>query len=375
MDRYRFLEDGPYTEKETCEHWHAPANGDPPYIGSTEVQDPTKLTYKRTEGENTPDFHKRKARGDLLPFTRFAQYEDKRGGSGSYYRRDNVGDIGTWYSASFPPPAGKFCGGGRNELIAQARNYPAWPYVQRAASQIYSSGWDALTFLAEYRETYNMFRNLGFNLIRAYKRGTRTKEWDNKWLETRYGFRTLIYDIQDLMEALSNLGESMERFKERQGLTHNWSEPLVSEVTDVGYGILTRETTVDWTLSVRGSVVADIRPPTFGFNPLTTGWEVVKLSFVLDWFVNIGQALEATSFLALATGYTAAGGHYVERSARTQWFTEPAPGWTATSSRTSFRNEVLSLREPSKISILPHLDVRLNVDKVRDILSLLNQAR
>ena len=73
-------------------------------------------------------------------------------------------------------------------------------------------------------------------------------------------------------------------------------------------------------------------------NPLNLGWELVPFSFVVDWFVGIGNylsSLDATLGLAFEKGCKTT----AERSASTKTTT-----WRSTYSYTSFSGSVVSTR-------------------------------
>jgi hypothetical protein len=186
-----------------------------------------------------------------------------------------------------------------------------FPYVvQKAAAKIASSGFDALTFLAELKQLRRMFTGIVDKLI-ALCRGKSIGTLESLWLEGRYGWRTLLYDIQDLAKALKQQNERRSRFREQAGLTASGSWEDVSQTTSSS--ITTEITTnYNWTLNQRGTVVADIEIPDFQFNPVTSAWELTRLSFVFDWLINVGQALDSATFLVLVKDYKACAGYNVE---------------------------------------------------------------
>jgi hypothetical protein len=55
-------------------------------------------------------------------------------------------------------------------------------------------------------------------------------------------------------------------------------------------------------------VAALIKPAQFIVDPLQTAWELTPYSFVLDWVLNVGDALAATKLKYLASAYTASQG-------------------------------------------------------------------
>jgi hypothetical protein len=265
--------------------------------------------------------------------------------------------------------------------------------VDAAAAQIYSHGFDALTFLGEFRETRNMFKNILLGTVKAIKKTPSkhlaalmkskplsenvrkgTSLASNLLLEARYGWRPLMYDYQDFNKALANLSLERKRFSQRAGL----SQSEVSQetgYTNSGAAYHHWTSTTEWLTSLRGSVVADIDPPQFAFNPFKTGWELVTLSFVLDWFVNVGAAIDAISFLLLSRHHTAAYGYSI-RATRSGTITSsnPVAGYTAGECQVyNYSDATMVQRFPCSVSGIPHINVRLNDLKVADLLALVRQ--
>ena len=161
-------------------------------------------------------------------------------------------------------------------------------------------------------------------------------------------------------QKFGHFDEARTRYTERTGesriFTKNW------DVTEASSGSLASvdkhyRYTID--VSARGSVVADIRPPRVQFNLAATAWEMVTLSFVVDWFISIGRWISALSFLLLQRE------HYGSAGFRVTYYAEAfhdnivmAPNWTliryeamGTSSGT------LVKRWPLSIPLLPQLSI------------------
>lgn len=245
--------------------------------------------------------------------------------------------------------------------------------VQKAASKISSAGWDALTFIAELKQLRNMLTGV-FQKLSRLSRGLSPGEIHNLWLEGRYGWRTLTYDIRDFASAIQGLNEQRSRYKERSGETH--SQLITDEgVISTGLGNMWHSSQTQLTVNARGTVIADIDIPDFQFNPLTTAWEVTKLSFVVDWLVNVGQALNALTFSLRVKQYAAAGGYRVDITSTGEAGTD-----TVTGGVTMYQNEssyhasgYLEKRVPLSVSSVPRLKLRLDEWKILDLISLVLQ--
>jgi len=186
-------------------------------------------------------------------------------------------------------------------------------FVQKAAANIVGSGHDTLTMLAELASTKRMFVNFGRRLISVFdgrpKRVT-AKDMISAWLEGRYGWRPLYHDLRNLVEAINAMDDRRTRYSERAGTTtkigSQYTTPRVS--TGCTFDLVRSD---EWEISCRGSVVADIEVSGFRTSPIATAYEVIPLSFVVDWFVNIGQWLDAASFRAYVKAYAASSGYKI----------------------------------------------------------------
>jgi hypothetical protein len=245
--------------------------------------------------------------------------------------------------------------------------------VQQAASAIYSRGFDALTFLAEIKQLRSMLTGVGSKLS-SLTQGKSPGRIHNLWLEGRYGWRTLRHDVEDFVEYLSSVNEGRSRFRASKGFDISGSSNDYVESTASGL-VLGDSIDISWTGSVRGTVVADIDVPELTFNPLTTAWEVTRLSFVVDWLLNVGQALEAASFLLLSKQHVSGGGYKVNFDLA---FHRTLAGVTGSQivygcEANSSARALVTRRDPVSIGVVPHLRLRLDKWKVVDLLSLVLQ--
>jgi hypothetical protein len=251
------------------------------------------------------------------------------------------------------------------------------PYlVQKAAGSIASSGWDALTFLAEIKHTRRMFSDVVTKLDSLVKEGLPYREAHNLWLEGRYGWRTLTYDIRDLHDVLLNFDAKRTRYNQKAGESANYMIVNTFDKSEVsGHVWLTHHDVVSMVVNYRASVVADISIPRLQFNPVTTAWEVTRLSFVVDWLLNVGQALDAAYFLLLVKDYKAAAGYRVDFTGESSSTVKSADaGYTINDCRRGYTSSgYYEYREPAYVSTLPRLKLRMNKWKALDLLSLVIQ--
>lgn len=334
--------------------------------------------YKSVSGIRTmvgytiPHFHSRLRKGELLPQTPFWKFSTDGSSSAVY-------DLKYW--AGTP--------GTGNQYIAMDSNFnyfsdwvplvtelealmpPATTkFVQQAAAAIYSSGHDTLTFLAELSSVKTMFMNLGYRLLKM-KLPKNARDLANDWLEGRYGWRTFVYDIKSLNEALQNLNAHRDRYRQRKGYK---STETVTRTYATGSAPVSNHVITDKiTTGIRGTVIADIEVPQFQFNPIQTGWELIPYSFVVDWFVSVGKALSAASFLAYASKYSASYGQYVEVVRTYSMRFVPTSTIVGTWSQDAVCTAKLERRTPCSVPLVPHFTLNLNPYKILDLVGMVVQ--
>jgi hypothetical protein len=188
-----------------------------------------------------------------------------------------------------------------------------------------TNSWDLGTFAAEFNKTVGMINGFRGNVARRassivnslrarkIKPGTVTlnglSAFSESWLEYRYGWRTLGYDLQDINVSLERLAGLKSR--PNRGSAYVASSPASFSTTGLCVpsanpggtpstpGILARfDGTFSQvrTKSARASVMVSALANDLAFiDPLTTAWEIVPYSFIVDWFVNIGDLVKAYS--------------------------------------------------------------------------------
>lgn len=329
-----------------------------------------EVDVKSTEGRNLPKYHARKKRGELLPLTYFRQ---EKIGAQQFFATDMTYNPTGYRKLCLRrnADASQVFGPGLEMMQEFVAGYPTEYFVQAAAAKIYSSGWDALTFMAELRQTVAMFRNFVSNFAKNASSG----KLENIWLEGRYGWRTLMYDVEDINKMLTNIDSKRSRFKESVGTTVKEviTTPTIWGLAEGGVVNLTRTDNIY--IGVRGTVVADITPPDLAFNPITTAWELKTLSFVVDWLWNVGQFLEAMSFLTFSSEHYAAGGHQIDVIRQyTVDSVTPHTNWSFTCSGRADFFRSWTIRTPTQVSTNPLLQLRLDSLKVLDLVALATQA-
>lgn len=324
--------------------------------------------YQEMLGFDIPNFHKRKREGELLPYTPFSQFKCSGSVTGDYVI--NYADGSSSKSDNYHGlpeslvPTREFL---QNEMDQHDPTY----FVQAAAAAIYGSGFDSLTFAAELKSTVRLFKGLLRRFIRLVASGRIEKIW----LEGRYGWAQLANDIINFNNTMTEFDSERKRYSERVGTTTNYTTTSTLKVFDwyssAAHWVNVSDT---YTIGLRGSVTADIEPPKFIFNPILTGWELLTLSFVVDWFINIGQWLESMSFRSLSSSYTAASGMHVSmvRNIYNQGTTYKN-GVSGDVNTLGLITSELTVRNPASVSNNPLIKLRLDAFKITDLLALLRQ--
>lgn len=345
-----------------------------------------------TVGQDIRDYHKRKRKGELLPHTAFRQFSSEATsvpGARAFRHKPRKEEL--WLSPAWWRPPSLIS---ENEVGSYMTD-DHQQFVQQAAAQIYASGHDTLTMLSELVKVRSMFKGLATRFLRMVRESKRRSKANYRkrrtklenatddinqiakdWLEGRYGWRTLWFDIVQLNKVLTDLGSyERSRYSQRAGTSHSFSETVLDRVVDNG-PTRDHEVIIDSVeVSVRGNVTADINVSAFRFNALLTTYEIIPFSFIVDWVVDIGTALEAASFLAVSRKYVASYGYDINV---TRQYTNNFVGVTDASvydvhdSEWSYTTRGhLQVRNPTSVQLYPSTGLRLNRYKVLDLVSLI----
>lgn len=170
------------------------------------------------------------------------------------------------------------------------------------------------SFLAESVQTADLLASTSTDILRmliALKKGKlMSKDFPGRkragdmWLEWQYGWRPLYDDVKGMYDDLQNgikfpplihASSRVTSMREKTWTPTGYKSSSHSRTTDVFRTHIWAE------LSSRGLAVAQ----NMSLSPLSIGWELVPWSFAVDWFVPVGQTLQA---LTASAGLSFVGG-------------------------------------------------------------------
>lgn len=115
------------------------------------------------------------------------------------------------------------------------------------------------------------------------------------WLAAQFAIKPVISSIEDVAKVLKQRGEVYRTSRKWKGLSLQLSSPLPTPAP-LAYRYVKTSADVRVTSTVKlgfdkgalQRLASQVR-----FNPLVTAWELIPMSFVVDWFVNVGDTLSA----------------------------------------------------------------------------------
>lgn len=164
---------------------------------------------------------------------------------------------------------------------------------------------DSWENLAEMGSTVSMLRHPIASWFKVYRRYgvlqpgmSSAQSVSNAYLMWRYGLSPLIASVEDIMKSLKQMNPAPQRKSTHAQCVDRRTASIAKSGT---FGIFVAGTNVlvDHSYKVRATSLDDYvldLPKALGFDGkslATLPWQLVKLSFVADWFVNIGDLLGA----------------------------------------------------------------------------------
>lgn len=198
---------------------------------------------------------------------------------------------------------------GYSEGVGEAIDNAIARAVTSAHANASSTEFQSLVFAAEARKSVRDLSSILYRVLKiakAVKRLDRKylksqiskKELQNRYMELRYAIRPLVYDARDIVNVL---GKTKHYDKTR--FTARGFERVHDENSDTItlYPWSTWEHKVNRTIhldvNIRAGILCDVDVSPMNLwgvdQPLETLWEITPFSFIIDWFVNIGDTIAA----------------------------------------------------------------------------------
>jgi hypothetical protein len=174
------------------------------------------------------------------------------------------------------------------------------PYQNYLIAQLYekanSARFNSAVFIAELGETIKYIKDVlvSFRRISAFYKAQakRTKNPHSTWLEWRYAITPLVLTVEDALNSLNKV-----RPKEKvQAYNKDESEKLKYHTYSQTHGTLSvaKLTKSKFTCGSRLSILAQNDTSPWGtslHDVVAAAWERVTLSFMIDWFFDVGTWL------------------------------------------------------------------------------------
>lgn len=194
--------------------------------------------------------------------------------------------------------------------------------IGKLKEAIDGSDFNMSVFLAEGTQSLDMITNAASTIYRSYRAArkgrfdlageilrkgaylspraaakvSKSKSTANSWLELQYGWIPLLQDAKAGAEQLAHrMGIPFQkRYQVRRRKTG--SLPLSSGMVDDQPGFSTRKTVIDVQYIAYVKEQSSSVALSGILDPELVAWELLPYSFVADWFIPIGDYLEARAF-------------------------------------------------------------------------------
>lgn len=181
--------------------------------------------------------------------------------------------------------------------------------MARVISELVSS-YDLMTEVVESKQTIELVTSLLKSAVnpmrtirRLMKKGSRRMIGD-AWLKCRYGIMPITYSIRDLVKLYEERSWAYRVARASDNLNVNLKatdQPGICFYDTYEYKAVIRGTGKE---RIAGSDLTRLSARVQA-NPFATMWEEIPYSFVVDWFVNVGDWITAQSqVLSLCDAYT-----------------------------------------------------------------------
>lgn len=271
--------------------------------------------------------------------------------------------------------------------------------VTKAFAKVSANKSNAVLWAGEFKETIKMFYDIGRRLYKLYKstEAQRKAYYKGKLTLKEQQSMTLglLYGIMPLSEAFAQWREGLFNIlpKGRQTFRgfNSYSDSKETSYEETAWTWHKTKISVKETLeaNIRAGVLADIDPPEFAISAIlepraviSAAWALSRLSFVVDWFIGVGNWLASwsptvgtqilASWVVIETKHTVVTHH--------EKFAVVDPGERSQTVSGNGTGKVTVVRKqrvpvsPSERPYLPVIDVNLNMDKIFALILLFGKT-
>lgn len=162
------------------------------------------------------------------------------------------------------------------------------------------------------------------------------------WLQFRYAIMPLVYSVEDIKETLKSYKRIFAKWKQKSVSDYSFDIPNWDRT---GAATSTKRCFIKRSFDPEGLV--DQLLGVLNVNPFSTAWELVTLSFVVDWFVNIGEVISA---FTMEPDFTGEGSCFSEKIDGSFVFTLPGFNGKVECSYDSYRRLAINPRDYISLS-------------------------
>lgn len=330
-------------------------------------------------GADTPNYWALKKRGGIMPVNDFSQeeYDMWCNGHGTYTNSQGYVYTGSGFNSLhdyvYPGPGD----------VARYLSDVNFDLLQQEAHASLMDSFDVLTWVAELRKLPALFSGSVVTLIRllgdpsSYKliMSPRSEVLADAYLELRYAWRPLIYDMRSIQNILNKGAWRNEIIKKRRGQSFGLSNQITGIYPSDGAISATYHRFDTVMVSAHSSVLAKMAGPRLNANVMLTTWELIPYSFVIDWFLGVQRALNALQAVQLHPEAVSWNGYRVDINFTGFADVVAQPGWTASADMTSGGSYSVVKRwsDPST-NLKPQFNLHLNSWKVLDLYTMISRA-
>lgn len=344
-------------------------------------------------GADTDSYYQTKRLGGLaLPINPYYKYEQYGQSTSSMYSitpdgRYRVESDCVWVFNNYLWPSA-------SDLEVRLAAVDYTPLEQKAASK-HTPDFDLVTFAVQFNQTVDLFNKATYTTAARFadprswvkvdkgmRRFNARKLKDlpgvaaNSWLLARYGWGPAMMDLEAITAII----------QDKAGATQTLIKAIATENADETATVkaLYEDSAVKlefirsdhFTVQTKAVVAAlyAFQKGAAKINPLTTAWELIPYSFVIDWFVSVGNAIDAMSVVLRASEIKVSNCAKIICSSSGYIKTTAKNGYQRGDQLTTNSVATLKSRVPGELTLLPSLNPQITPKRTADAAALLYGA-